>query len=94
MGGSYLPEQQLYLVDAHPDTSDLPPEDRLTAREYLFVPHLFHRNLGRVKIKDFFRGARLEQFNFDIGNREGVCVTLLDQLASGVLGLLSVADSR
>ena len=48
-------------------------------------------NLGRVKIKDFFRAARLEQFNFDVGTKEGVCVTLLDQLASGVVGLLSVA---
>jgi hypothetical protein len=29
-----------------------------------------------------------------VGNKEGVCVTLLDQLASGVLGLLSVAENR
>ena len=58
------------------------------------MPHLVHRKLGRVKIKDFFRAARLEQLNFDVGNKEGVCVTLLDQLASGVIGLLSVAESR
>jgi hypothetical protein len=55
---------------------------------------LIHSNLGKVKIKDFFRAARLEQFNFDVGNKEGVCVTLLDQLASGVVGLLSVAETR
>lgn len=50
--------------------------------------------MGKVKIKDFFRAARLEQFNFDVGNKEGVCVTLLDQLASGVIGLLAVAESK
>ena len=55
---------------------------------------MFHSNLGRVKIKDFFKAARLEQFNFDMGNHQGVCVTLLDQLTSGGLGLLSVAPSR
>jgi hypothetical protein len=33
----------------------------------------------------------MEQFNFDIGNREGVCILLLDQMASGLLGLLAVA---
>lgn len=50
--------------------------------------------MGKVKIKDFFRAARLEQFNFDVGNKEGVCVTLLDQLASGVIGLLAVAENK
>lgn len=58
MGGSFLPDSQLYLVDPDPQ-GDQAPEDRLSAREYLFVPHLVHRNLGRVKIKDFFRAARL-----------------------------------
>ncbi len=57
-------------------------------------PSLYHKNLGKVKIKDFFRAARLQQFNFDVANKEGVCVTLLDQLASGVIGLLAVAENR
>ncbi len=60
----------------------------------MFVPHLHHRNLSKVKVKEFFKQARLEQFNFDIGNREGMCVMLLDQLASGLLGLLAVSPSR
>lgn len=29
-----------------------------------------------------------------MANKEGVCVTLLDQLASGVIGLLAVAENR
>jgi hypothetical protein len=36
----------------------------------------------------------MEQFNFDVGNREGVCVLLLDQMASGLLGLLAVSPTR
>lgn len=36
----------------------------------------------------------MEQFNFDIGNREGVCILLLDQMASGLLGLLAVAENK
>jgi len=55
---------------------------------------MHHRNLAKIKIKDFFKEARLEQFNFDIGNKEGICVILLDQMASGVIGLLAVSDSK
>ncbi len=47
-----------------------------------------------MKIKDFFKAARMEQFNFDIGNREGVCILLLDQMVSGLLGLLAVAENK
>lgn len=36
----------------------------------------------------------MEKFNFDVGNKEGVCVLLLDQLTSGVLGLLSVSQNK
>ena len=45
-------------------------------------------------MKEFFKQARLEQFNFDIANRDGICVMLLDQLGSGLLGLLAVSASR
>ena len=69
-------------------------EEEVECREYVYIPQMFHPNLGRVKIKDFFKAARLEQFNFDMGNHQGICVTLLDQLASGGLGMLSVASTR
>lgn len=36
----------------------------------------------------------MEQFNFDIANRDGICVMLLDQLGSGLLGLLAVSSTR
>ena len=36
----------------------------------------------------------MENFNFDIANKDGICVMLLDQLGSGLLGLLSVSSSR
>jgi len=36
----------------------------------------------------------MEKFNFDIANKEGVCVLLLDQLTSGVMGLLSVSQNK
>jgi hypothetical protein len=31
-----------------------------------------------VKIKEFFKQAKIEKFYFDIGNKEGICVLLLD----------------
>ena len=50
--------------------------------------------MEKVRVKEFFKQARLEQFNFDIANRDGICVMLLDQLGSGLLGLLAVSASR
>ncbi len=99
MDGGYLAEKNVYLIDGQPQESQDSEEasnleDRLTTREYIFIPHLHHRNLTKVKVKEFFKHARLEQFNFDIGNREGTCVLLLDQLASGLLGLMTVYPSR
>lgn len=93
-----MPEKNIYLIDSknqtNLETEEASLEDRLATREYVFVPHLQHRNLSKVKVKEFFKQARLEQFNFDIGNREGICVLLLDQLASGLLGLLTCFPNR
>lgn len=44
----------------------------------------------KVKVKEFFKQARMQMFNFDVGNKIGLCILLLDQLTSGVLGLLAV----
>ena len=55
------------------------------------MPHFFNPNLHKLKIKEFFKRARLEQFNFDIAKKEGLCIMLLDQLTSGVMSLMSVS---
>jgi hypothetical protein len=98
MDGAYIPEKNAYLVDGQgketEETEEASLEDRIEGREYVFIPHLHHRNLSHVKVKDFFKQARLEQFNFDVANREGICVMLLDQLGSGLLGLLAVSPTR
>lgn len=94
MNGTYVSDKNMYLVESNSTNEQSSPQDRLSTRDYIFVPHMHHRNLSKIKIKDFFKEARLQQFNFDIGNKEGICVILLDQMASGVIGLLAVSDSK
>jgi hypothetical protein len=64
--------------------------DKLSSRKYTFIPYIHHDNLNTVKMKTFFKNARLENVNYDIQNKEGICILLVDQLSSGVLGLLAI----
>lgn len=45
----------------------------------------------KIKIRQFFKQARVERFNFDIGNKEGLCIMLLDALTSGTMSLMAVS---
>jgi hypothetical protein len=66
----------------------------LVAREYIFVPHFLNKNFSRINIKEFFKQARIEEFNFDIAQKNGVCMMLFDELASGEMGLMAVSENR
>ena len=35
----------------------------------------------------------MQKFNFDIGNREGLCIMLLDSLTSGTMSMMAVSKS-
>lgn len=41
-------------------------------------------------MKNFFKMARLEGISYDLQEKKGICMLLVDQLSSGVLGLLSI----
>lgn len=79
MNGSFFPEKNLYLVEKDDEKSDsfsldtMSTENQnssnLVERSYIFVPHFFNQNMFKIKIKDFFKQARIERFNFDIGNK-------------------------
>jgi hypothetical protein len=66
----------------------------LVTREYIFVPHFLNKNFSRINIKEFFKQARIEEFNFDIAQKSGVCMMLFDELASGEMGLMAVSENR
>lgn len=44
-------------------------------------------------MKTFFKMARLEGISFDLQGKQGVCMLLVDQLCSGVLGLLAISSN-
>lgn len=68
--------------------------NNLVERSYIFIPHFFNQNMFKIKIKQFFKQARIERFNFDIGNKEGLCIMLLDTLSSGTMSIMSVTRSE
>ena len=47
----------------------------------------------KIKIKQFFKQARIERFNFDVGNKEGLCIMLLDALTSGTMSMMAVSKN-
>ena len=69
-------------------------EGMLAERSYIFVPHLANPNLSSIKIPVFFKQARIENQNFDIENRIGVCMLLLDSLMCGTMSFLSVGEDH
>jgi hypothetical protein len=56
----------------------------------MVLPYIHHEHLNSVKMKTFFKMARLEGINYDLKDKKGMCIMLVDQLSSGVIGLLSV----
>lgn len=53
-----------------------------------------NRNLHKIKIKEFFKQARIEEFNFDIAQKHGICMLLFDELTSGEMGLMVVCENK
>jgi hypothetical protein len=53
MSGMYMPDKNIYIVDVPNDNEETEesPEERLSTREYIFIPHLHHKNLCKVKVK-------------------------------------------
>lgn len=56
------------------------------------MPFVYHEQLTSVKMKTFFKMARLEGISYDIQGKKGICMVLVDQLSSGVLGVLVVGE--
>jgi hypothetical protein len=106
MRGRYFPERSEYLIDSPEEKPETPAEPDTSAsesplsaqplleRSYIFIPHVFNQNMFKIKIKEFFRQAKMERFYFDIGNKEGVCILLLDELTSGTISLMTVGTGE
>lgn len=102
MRGTFFPDKNIYLVEREDEKSESFSVDTvaseaqqqfesLAERTYTFLPHFFNPNLHKLKIKQFFKQARIERFNFDVGNKEGLCILLLDQLTSGTMSMMAVS---
>jgi hypothetical protein len=72
------------------DTLATMPQPTLGERSYIFLPYIHHDYLNTIKMKTFFKMARLENISYDLQEKRGICMLLVDQLSSGVMGLLAI----
>lgn len=62
-------------------------------RFYSVVNYIYQPNLSSVQFGSFFNACRLKGVSFDLRAKSGTAFMMMDSLASGTLGLLSVGQS-
>ena len=65
-----------------------------TRRHYVACEYVYHPNLASLQYSTFFNLCRLQGVSFDLKQKAGTAFMLVDSLASGVLGMMSVAETR
>jgi hypothetical protein len=65
-----------------------------TRRHYVVHDYIYHPNLSSLQYSTFFNLCRLQGVSFDLKQKCGTAFMLVDSLAAGVLGMMSVAETR
>lgn len=68
--------------------------DEVEERCFMYCSYIHHYGLASIQYKTFFHMCRLESISFDLEKRDGTTFILSDCLQSGMLSILSVAESR
>ena len=56
----------------------------------MYFPFIYHSGLTSIHYKTFFHLCRLKSISYDLENKVGTTFVLLDNLQTGVLGLLAI----
>jgi hypothetical protein len=65
-----------------------------TRRHFVCHDYIYHPNLSSLQYSTFFNLCRLQGVSFDLKQKCGTAFMLVDSLAAGVLGMISVAETR
>ncbi|KAH8092031.1 hypothetical protein JL720_5608 [Aureococcus anophagefferens] len=76
-----------------PGAGPAPPADP-AKRSYVLVPGFYHPGLAALKYSSFFKLCRLHGIAFDLAERRGPVLLLVDSLASGVVGAVTEGANK
>lgn len=63
-------------------------------RFYSVVNYVYQPNLATIQFGSFFNLCRMKGISFDLGSKTGTVFIMLDSLASGTIGIMSIADTH
>ena len=89
-----------YMIDRKIESDDLTiaPETRSfvtnSRRFYCLINYIYSPPLSLIQFNSFFNLCRLKGISFDLQQKDGTAVCMMDTLAGGALGLLSTGETQ